>query len=336
MFETGPVLWLQSLASGPLTALMVAVSALGYTPFYVGLVVALAFGWKLRQGLGVALALLLAGLLAQSMKTAFALPRPSDVDERVMDIPEWQPEALVSRGGAPGFWQLPTPEAITAVRARPDSSYGFPSGHVASAAAMVLALALLFRRRALVVLAAAWIPLMALSRMYLGRHFIADVLGGVGVGALSAAVAVLLYRPLASHRGPAPGLRALSPLLALVGALLIGLPLTAVLDAESVGSLLGLTATFALLAVSGAPGDTGSLAHRAGRVGIAALMYVASSQLLDAVLEAGGWDDVRAAILVTATLTVVATLAGGITLSCRLRLYRPATTRLSSGSLITP
>ena len=40
MFEVGPVLWLQSLASGPLTKLMVAVSALGYAPFYVGLVVA--------------------------------------------------------------------------------------------------------------------------------------------------------------------------------------------------------------------------------------------------------------------------------------------------------
>ena len=112
-----------------------AVSALGYTPFYVGVVVALAFGWRLRQGLGVAVALLLAGFLAQSMKTAFALPRPSDVDERVMEVPEWQPEALVARGGAPGFWELPTREAIAAVRERPDSSYGFPSGHVATSTA---------------------------------------------------------------------------------------------------------------------------------------------------------------------------------------------------------
>jgi hypothetical protein len=35
---------------------------------------------------------------------------------------------------------------------------------------------------------------MALSRIYLGRHFVADVLGGVAVGVVCAAIAVLWWK----------------------------------------------------------------------------------------------------------------------------------------------
>ena len=33
-----------------------------------------------------------------------------------------------------------------------------------------------------------WIPAMALARLYLGRHFLGDVLGGVGVGVIAATI----------------------------------------------------------------------------------------------------------------------------------------------------
>ena len=52
-----------------------------------------------------------------------------------------------------------------------------------------------------------WIPAMALSRMYLGRHFLGDVLGGMGVGVIAVAIAFLaltlarLSNPKYAHRG---------------------------------------------------------------------------------------------------------------------------------------
>ena len=81
-------------------------------------------------------------------------------------------------------------------RARPEQillpleSPAFPSGHTANAATVVVLLALLLRRRWIAVAGAAYVVLMALSRTYLGAHWVTDTIGGTLVGA---AVAVLVW-----------------------------------------------------------------------------------------------------------------------------------------------
>jgi undecaprenyl-diphosphatase len=72
----------------------------------------------------------------------------------------------------PALWRSPSPEA----------DYGFPSGHAMLSLALAVALALLFWKRprhwpALVV-GAAWVLLIGMSRLYLGVHFPSDVLAG--------------------------------------------------------------------------------------------------------------------------------------------------------------
>lgn len=92
-------------------------------------------------------------------------------------------------------------------RARPDDilvhvdAGSFPSGHVANAATAAVALALVFQRTWLWVLAVAWIVLMALSRTYLGAHWVSDTVGGAVLGA---AVAVVLWALLATRIHPLP------------------------------------------------------------------------------------------------------------------------------------
>ncbi len=94
-------------------------------------------------------------------------------------------------------------------RARPEhmlvtSDFGsFPSGHVANAATVAVALGLIVRRTWVWVAGIIYAVLMALSRTYLGVHWVSDTIGGLLLGT---AVAVILWAPfvrrLLSERPP--------------------------------------------------------------------------------------------------------------------------------------
>lgn len=85
-------------------------------------------------------------------------------------------------------------------RARPEdmivvSDFGsFPSGHVANAATIAVALGVIVPRLAVWIAGAFYVVLMAISRTYLGAHWLSDTIGGalVGVG-----VALVLWSVLA-------------------------------------------------------------------------------------------------------------------------------------------
>ena len=86
-------------------------------------------------------------------------------------------------------------------RARPEqmliaADFGsFPSGHVANAATISVALAILLQRRWVWFAGAAWTVLMIFSRTYLGVHWLSDTVGGLLLGG---AVAVFVWAPLAA------------------------------------------------------------------------------------------------------------------------------------------
>ncbi len=235
MFQVEPVLWLQSLESPALTWLMTTITSLGYTPVYATILLILIFGVRLKPGFFVFLALLINGLLIFCLKQGLMFPRPSDVDIRVIEPGFERPPLLVDGGGAKSFWELPSPEAMTAAKKQTDWSYGLPSGHVAGATAFFLALAFFFRSRAILVFSVCWMLLMALSRMYLGRHFIADVLGGMAVGVFAVAVAAFLVRPLQEESVGESDPRALIRWAIFTTLLLIVAPFAELLDKEDVG-----------------------------------------------------------------------------------------------------
>ncbi len=91
---------------------------------------------------------------------------------------------------------------VTVGRARPEDMLvqsdagSFPSGHTANAATIVIALGVIFPRVWVWVVGGAYAVLMALSRTYLGAHWLSDTVGGLLLGA---GVAVIVWAPFAQR-----------------------------------------------------------------------------------------------------------------------------------------
>ena len=72
----------------------------------------------------------------------------------------------------------------------------FPSGHVANAATLMTVLAIVVWRWWVTAVGAVYVVLMALSRTYLGAHWVTDTIGGLLIGA---GLAVIIWAPLAQR-----------------------------------------------------------------------------------------------------------------------------------------
>jgi glycerophosphoryl diester phosphodiesterase len=95
------------------------------------------------------------------------------------------------------YLMMPRPDPALVRHMVTEPSPGFPSGHAQGAMTLWGYLALTYRKPRVVAAAVALIVLMAVSRIYLGVHFLGDVLGGLAIGgALVAAFVWLTRRPI--------------------------------------------------------------------------------------------------------------------------------------------
>ncbi len=321
MFQIEPVLWLQSLESPGLTWLMSTISWLGYSVVYATLIIVVIFGVRLKHGFFVFLAMLISGILTDGLKRGLMMPRPSDVDIRVIEPGNEQPPLLVDGGGAETFWALPSSKAMAAAKIQSGWSYGFPSGHVAAATAFFLGLAFFFRSRGILVFSVCWILLMALSRMYLGRHFIADVLGGMGVGVFAVALAAFLVRPLNKEDSKGSNVKAIFRWTVFVILLVILAPFIDLLDKENIGRLLGLFVTYALLLRLGLPSDKGKVWKRMARVLLAVLAFILIDQLINPLIDSMDLADNSLGMLVTVFLITFVPFIGIVLIARSLKFY---------------
>ena len=150
-FDAPLLLAANAMARAGLDRVFLLFSALGYgygvVPVDVLLVVALAWQRRLREGLFAGVAIIGSALLNLATKQFFARDRPS-------------------------LWESIAPE----------SSYSFPSGHAMGSMTLALVLVLLAwptRWRWPVLAAmAVFVPMVGLSRIYLGVHYPSDILAG--------------------------------------------------------------------------------------------------------------------------------------------------------------
>jgi membrane-associated phospholipid phosphatase len=151
-FEITIILFLQSLGVWLATPLK-AITALGYEEFYMLVMPALFWCLDATLGFRVAIMLLLSNAFGEALKLALHQPRPYWIDTRVT--------------------------AFTA-----ETSFGIPSGHSLNAVAIWGLVAASIRRRWIQAVMVLVIVLIGVSRIFLGVHFISDVLTGWLTGGL--------------------------------------------------------------------------------------------------------------------------------------------------------
>lgn len=135
-----------------LLGLMTIVSALGSEEFFLVFLPAIYWSIDKRLGRQLGYIFLLSALINNMLKNIFRQPRP--------------------------FWLEPD------IKQGDAEGYGIPSGHVQNVTAVFLLLAASVRRNWAWLLALLYILLMALSRLYLGVHFLQDIAVGFAVGLL--------------------------------------------------------------------------------------------------------------------------------------------------------
>lgn len=184
MFNTEIIHFLQSFDHPILHGFMWFISFLGLTPILMTISLSIAFGLDLKKGLVLLNIVAWTAFICTLLKTQIDFPRPSDVDPSIKieagssysnDLRNQQPR---------GFLELFSVEVLEQTRNDAIVTYGFPSGHAAIQTSLWLSFLLLFKRRWIYKWAFSIIFLAAISRIYLGYHFLGDVLGGILLGTI--------------------------------------------------------------------------------------------------------------------------------------------------------
>ena len=280
MFQTGIHIALQSLASDWLTWLMLQVTALGYNRIVVVMVVAILFGVSLRKGFLLFQIIFWTAVLSEMTKNFLGMPRPFFADSRVACLePGWDAAGAFRAMGGKGFLSLPPQPVIDAFRLK-GLSFGFPSGHVSGAFAVWGGLAVVFRKRTLAWLAPFMVAQIAFTRLYLGVHFLADIIGGAVLGGLVLFGAWRLWRDDRRREelfAFLSGALAFSLPWILYLFFLFGLPLLlaafSLVSMTFAGLYIGLNAAYILASRSGLPGDGGPFWARLARVLLGMVVY---------------------------------------------------------------
>lgn len=286
MFQTGIHQALQSWGSDFLTQLMQWITSLGNSEVAMALILLVVFGFNLRKGFLLFQLIAWTALVGHMAKRFFGLPRPFFVDQGVQCLdPYFKGFTPLPGMAAPEFWSLPPDQVVEAYR-QARLPFGFPSGHSYGAVSLWGGLALYLNSRTLKWLAPLMIFLLAFTRLYLGVHFLADVLGGLLLGGGMLYLAWRLWgRDWSVERlkiGGSP-IRLLSPHMLYLFYLPLVLLFFRLISPSLTGHYLGANAAYLLAAwAGGLPVEKNAPGQRLLRVLLAAVLVVLGN------LAAGG------------------------------------------------
>ncbi len=152
-FEIEIILWLQSFRNGFLDAVFEFFTMFGEELVIIAILGFVYWCFDKKAGEQIGITVFVSLVLNSIIKVLVQRPRPYSVDSN-----------------------------IDRVREATSGGYAFPSGHTQGAASVFGSMAVWFRKRWITITSTIIIVLVALSRMYLGAHYLSDVIVGAGLG----------------------------------------------------------------------------------------------------------------------------------------------------------
>jgi membrane-associated phospholipid phosphatase len=321
MFQTEIILYLQSFESNALTGVMNFITSLGDDKFFGILMLALTLGISYQKGMLLNQMFFWGLMLNDGLKALFRLPRPRFVNHNIQNLQfEDQPLSSLIGPGAQSFFGKLDPKVVRSFRDSGSHEFGFPSGHVSATTVLWGGMAQIFKKRILSWLTAVLILLMAFSRVYLGRHFLADAFGGVVSGGIILLLAFLFIERWKLYEKLPTVLRLI---------FMFGIPLVLGLAAPDVfgtgaGYLLGINAVSVLVhsKYKGNPDDKAALWKRFIRALLGIGLFFLTMLAFDGILEMTNLEDVALVEnLVVKAITIFVGVYGAVALSFKLGLY---------------
>ena len=181
MFQTQINHFLQSFESKGLTFFMQLITSLGNELILIIILITIISGINFRKGFLLIQIVIITGLLTQIAKHFFALPRPWFVDSGLTAFNKKLVTDFSYMDSKSFFGYLPQ-NVIDSYRLLKPDSFGFPSGHTSSAVALWASVIVLFRKKFVIITSISFLILIPVSRLYLARHFLADILAGYFLG----------------------------------------------------------------------------------------------------------------------------------------------------------
>lgn len=160
--EIGINAFLQQFSNPFLDKLALAITALGDEMFFILVAVAIFWCVDKKFGFRIINVYLISAAAMAGMKQIFRRPRPFETGE------------------------------VKSIGAK-SSGYSFPSGHSHSAASLTTQSALKSRKSWVIIAGALFTALVMLSRVYLGQHYLSDVLAGCSLGIILGITLTFLY-----------------------------------------------------------------------------------------------------------------------------------------------
>jgi membrane-associated phospholipid phosphatase len=194
MFQTDFIHFLQSFDHPLIHALMVLISAIGQTPFVILVLMGITFAVDFKKGMVLINIVAWTAFFTVFAKESINYPRPVHADSSLEFSQYEKAKADYSTLLPVDFFEPLSDELLAETKTEVFDNLGFPSGHTSAQVALWIGLVFLFKKRWMLLLGISMILLTMISRMYLGSHFLGDVLGGAVIGLFIAVMLIYLVK----------------------------------------------------------------------------------------------------------------------------------------------